>query len=1066
MNSRFLQLIVLMIFFAGLHYSQNSFRKDNLQVLSIGVHDGLSQSSVKCIIQDRKGYLWFGTANGLNRYDGYNFLVFANDPLDSSTISDNGILSLYEDRVGNLWVGTSGGVLNKYDRKRGTFTRIHLNRQLKSLFDFIENYYDLPLPFSRNSDNSITAITEDKLGNLWIGTWGKGLVKYNPDNGVIKQISIDRHRNPSSNRIQSILIDNNENIWVGSIGGGLFKVVEKNDRVEIQNYNLDNKFASKNESRIISLCQDYEGNLWIGTYGDGLYKLEMKDFNKKPSELKFQKYMKGSGRNSLPGNFVMSISNDLSGKLWIGTSEGGISLFDPNTNLFQDVVGDPVEKNSLIKNDILTTFVDHSGIVWIGTNLGKGINKIEPNTSKFNTINRSTGLNDDIVWSIYEDKNSILWIGTYKGGLNRFDRKNNKITYFKNNPADSLSLSDNHIRAIKEDKNGNLWIGTYHGGLNRLNVKSNSFTRFVHNKNDKTSLSSDQVQTLLIDSKDNYWVGTFGGGLCLFNSDQSEASEIKFKRYVHNPKNPSSLSDNRVYCMHEDREGIIWVGTYGGGLNAFDYISGKFTSYKNNPDDETSISDNRIMSMHEDKEGFLWIATYGGGLNKFDKKLSKFTRFHKKNNLHSSVVYGILEDNVNQLWISTDQGIYKFNKSNQQFTQYELNDGVQNLEFSGGAFFKSEKGEMFFGGINGLNNFFPDKIIDNTNVPSIVISSISIFNETIKGEPDTLMLNYDQNFFSFEFASLDYLNPRDNKYAYMLQGVDKEWNFVDSRRRRANYTNLSPGDYIFVVIGSNNDGIWNYEGSLLYIKILPPFYKRWWFILPLALIILTISYYIISLRFRSLLVIEKLKSRLAADLHDNIGSGLTEISILSEIASNQLKNKHEGALTNLNSISEKARILIDNMSDIVWIVNPKRDSFYHLILRLKDSYSELLHATGISFKSVNLENIEDLKLPHDYKQNLFLILKEGINNAIKHSSCRKIILSAEIQSNKLFISLKDDGKGIDNSRFECGNGILNMKSRAKLLNGELKINSSDQGTEIIFECDIKKFKKPLFPKNI
>ena len=267
MNSRLASIILLLTFIAGSIYSQNTFLGNNLQVLSIGVHDGLSQSSVKCIIQDRKGYLWFGTANGLNRYDGYNFLVFTNDPRDSNTISDNGILSLYEDRIGNLWIGTSGGVLNKYDRKKGVFSRVNLNKQLKSLFDFIENYYDLPLPFSRNSDNSITAITEDKLGNLWIGTWGKGLVKYNPTTGMVKQISVDRQRNPSSNRIQSVLIDNNENIWIGSIGGGLFKVVEVNDRVDIQSFKLDNN-STKNESRIISLCQDYNGNLWIGTYGE------------------------------------------------------------------------------------------------------------------------------------------------------------------------------------------------------------------------------------------------------------------------------------------------------------------------------------------------------------------------------------------------------------------------------------------------------------------------------------------------------------------------------------------------------------------------------------------------------------------------------------------------------------------------------------------------------------------------------------------------------------------------------------------------------------------------------
>ncbi|MFA4917594.1 MAG: two-component regulator propeller domain-containing protein, partial [Syntrophales bacterium] len=708
-------------------------------------------------------------------------------------------------------------------------------------------------------------------------------------------------------------------------------------------------------------------------------------------------------------------------------------------------------------------FQDRSGNLWVGTQLGRGLNKLEHRTVKFYNISKNTfrraGLNDDVVWSICADNESRVWIGTFKGGLNLWDRRSKKFSYLKAKPG---SLSDNHIRAIKDDGKGNLLIGTYSGGLNIFNKQTKSVLVYKNIPGDKTSLGANQVQSVLIDREGNYWIGTFGGGLNKVRKEDVVQNKIKFERYTYNADDPFSISDNRVYTIYEDSEGVLWIGTFGGGLNKFDKSTGHFISYKNLPGDRTSLSDNRVMAIHEDGSKNLWIGTYGGGLNLFDKKKESFQRFNDKSRLKSSVVYGILEDNFKQLWMSTDNGLFKLDIPTKQFTQYDQNDGLQNLEFSGGAYYKSEKGEMFYGGIAGFNYFFPDSVIDNAYVPPVAISSIRIFDEPLREERDTITLSYDQNFFSFEFAALDYTNSSDNQYAFMLEGFDKQWRFVDSRRRIANYTNLSPGEYVFSVIGSNNDGVWNYEGKNVYIIILPPFWKRWWFILLTISLAVVIIYYIAAARYRSLLAIEKLKSKLSADLHDNVGSGLTEISILSELTAHEVQNLTGNVSHNLSAISEKARQLIDSMSDIVWMVNPQRDSFYDLIVRLKDTYSDLMMAAGISYKTANLEKLSSVKLPMEYKQNLFLIFKEALNNSIKHSKCKKISLEADITRDILTLVLFDDGNGIETNRIDSGNGIRNMKARAKTIGGKLEIVSGGEGTSLKFSGKFNTANKLLF----
>lgn len=497
------------------------------------------------------------------------------------------------------------------------------------------------------------------------------------------------------------------------------------------------------------------------------------------------------------------------------------------------------------------------------------------------------------------------------------------------------------------------------------------------------------------------------------------------------------------------------LGTYGGGFNIFDPLTEKFISYQNKPNDIHSISDNRVLSIVQNSIGDIWIGTFGGNLNKFDSRKGQFLRFDQNNGLNGNVIYGILEDDLGNFWLSTDNGIIKFNYSTEKTTYFDVNDGLQSLEFSGGAYLKTKTGKMYFGGVIGLNYFYPDSIKENLIVPLITISSIKIFDEEIHGYKTNLDLDYDQNYLTFEFSSLDYTNPDKNQYLYKLENFNESWIHTNSKNRIATYTNLPPGEYTFKVLGSNNDGLWNTKATIITIVIHSPFWERWWFISLASLTLILIVFSIVYTRFQGILAVERLKAKLAADLHDNVGAGLTEISILSELVSAKLPSITSDIKANLNNISETARHLVDTMSDIVWVVNPKKDALPDLVVRLRDSYGDIYSYKGISFKTQNIDKLANIKLTMEYKQHLFLILKEALNNSLKHSNCSKIILDVSIKNNILTITLSDNGKGIDNFSFSHGNGIKNMKYRAELINGKLDWNSNElNGTSITFTCKI------------
>lgn len=1055
-------IIILMIFITS--FFSSKAKTDEYIFHQLKIEDGLSQSTILSSLQDSKGYMWFATRSGLNRYDGYKFVVYLHNPKDPSSLSDDGTSSLYEDKNGTLWIGTINGNLNKFDRQTETFS-------YKNVLDFIDNipeqkdeFYEYPLSFSRNQSNTITSITEDKQGYIWISTWGKGIIQIDKNFNKVNHFFADK-KNPtglSTNRVMDLLFDEKDRLWVATFGGGLCRlrniIDNESNKFVFENFPVGESEYSLSDSKLITLFQDSKNNLWVGSFYGGVNFIHSSQLDKSPGNLKIAKHKCPLNLGGLKTNTVMSIVEDQKNFIWIGTFGGGLLKYDPTQKNFKHFFNDPLNSNSLSDNDVLSLSVDRSGIIWAGSHLGTGITKIRINNTLFRHIKNEpsnpNSLNDNVVWAIHQDEDDILWLGTYKGGLNKYDIKKNKFTFLKD------LISSNHIRTIKEDKYGNLWIGTYDGGLNIFNKNTKQIKVYKYDATDPQSIGGNQIQDIFIDDNNNYWIAVFGGGLNKVSVEGNPfENKLQFIKYKNSVTDKSTISDNRVYKIYKSKEGIYWIGTFGGGLNRFDPETGKFIRYPTISSDDNIFNIQNLMMITEDSDGLLWLGSYGGGLTSFDKAKNRFLRFSASDGITSNVIYGIIEDEDKNLWISSDDGLFNLNLLNKEVKRFDIQDGIQSLEFSGGAYFKNKSGEIFFGGINGINYFNPKNIKTNDYVAPVVITSVKIFNEHYKGEHKEIILDHNKNFLTFEFASLDYSDPADNQYSFMLEGLQDEWQFTDASNRIANYTNLTPGTYIFKVRGSNSEGIWNENYASIKIEILRPFWQMWWFYLLIVLLLAWIIYYISTLRIKNLLAIEKLKSKLAADLHDNIGSGLTEISILSEVVARQINKEQNKPDTDLSKISNIARQLVDNMSEIVWVINPQRDSLHDLILRLKNSYSDLLDSVGIALLVTRLDKIKDIKLPMDFKQNIYSILKEAINNSIKHSGCKKITLSVNLRNDVLEISAEDDGKGFSENNITYGNGLKNIEQRARQIGGRIKIKSNNSGTAIRFVCRIGKINK-------
>ncbi|MBP6334466.1 MAG: hypothetical protein KA444_03260 [Bacteroidia bacterium] len=799
----------------------------NLRFGRISVDKGLSQAKVYCTYQDSQGYLWFGTEDGLNKYDGYSFEIYKYNPTDGKAISNNIVRCIFEDSKQNLMIGTDNG-LNLYNRANGSFKR----------------YLNNPTDKNTLSNDIVSSIAEDKNGVVWVGT-SNGLNTFDVASGkftLVPSIPADPG-SLSSNAISSLLLDKNGTLWVGTVAHGLNALNTSSRKSDRYIYESGNP-ASLSENEITCLAEDAKGNIWAGTVNGGVNVLT-------PQTGKIKHVTQ---ENGLSSNSIFSVLEDKSGNIWIGTLGGGLISLDRNTGNMVTYVHNSQNQESLSNNKIWNLFEDNAGTVWIATS--DGLSFYNRTLSKFTTYKANPNVEgNNSVFAVCEDRQGNIWTGILGGGLNVFDRRSEKFVNEKFAGLSHPLLRFNNVFAILEGNDGILWIGTT-DGLLAFDKTKGSVQQYRNIPSDASSLSNNYIRSIFQDKTGVLWIGTHGGGLNAFHPKTQ-----KFTSFVHNPSDASSIRNNVVMSVFEDRKGFLWVATYGGGLNRFDRTSGKFTAYQNDINDLTSINSNFIHSVYEDDKGNLWIGTYGGGINVLKQGEKTFLHFTENEGLPNNIVNGISPDGKGNLWISTNSGVCKLSPRSLDIKVvastriYNLQDGLQN-KFNENACFTGKNGWLYFGGNQGLNAFHPDRITDNKVIPPVVITRFYLFEkparmDTLITNERTLKLNYKQNFFTFEFAGLNFLLPEKNRYAYKMEGLNDDW-IEFGNRRYVTFTNVDPDHYVFKVKACNNDGVWNEEGIAIDITITPPFWKTWWFTGLSALTISLIIFTYIRIRTNTL----------------------------------------------------------------------------------------------------------------------------------------------------------------------------------------------------------------------
>lgn len=848
----------------------------NLITERIFLREGLSQSIVNCIAQDNAGFMYFGTENGLNRFDGYSFKIMRNNPGDKNSLSNNKISAICVDEKGSIWIGTINSGLNKFNPYTNKITQFNFDR-------------DNPNSISHNN---INALCQGKSGVIWVGS-DNGINKVTPigfdgDKYLVERICHSNFNNTSlsNDTVYSFLLDSYSNLWVGTANGLnlLTKNMIDSKGIKFRHFSIDNnRILSHNVIRAI--FEDKEGVLWIGT-NKGLNALIK---NNKGDIIGFKKYCNDPrDKNSLSHNTIYAICEDNYGRLWIGTYGGGINILNKERNSFTRYMYDPLDSRTLGCNEITSIFKDRSGVMWVGT-YGNGINKIARISGDFTLYSSKPGvhnsLNNPYIWSIYEDKEGMLWIGTNGGGLNKLNRKNNTYSYFQHNPDNNNSLCGDIVRVIFEDSDGKLWIGTHGAGISIFNRGKNTFTNYAHDPNNSNSLAFDKIRCIYEDRSRTIWIGTYGQGL-----DKYIKETRTFKHYRNESGNHQSLSNNLVRVIYEDKAGVLWIGTDGGGLNKFNRSSETFQRFVADLNNPAALNCDYIFCIHESPSGILWLGTWGGGLNRFDTKTNKVECFTTRDGLPNNFIYGILEDKKGNLWLSTNFGISKFNPKTRSFSSYTMRDGLQDNEFNAGGYFKSSSGEMFLCGIKGFNSFYPENIHDNKFIPPIVITAFQKFNKEINlKEPfysqKQIDLSHKDYVFSFEFASLDFSAPEKNKYAYKMEGLDEDWIYTSASNRTVTYTTLAPGEYIFKVKGTNSDGIWNEKGTYLKVIVHPPFWGTLWFRGLVLILVILSAYFLYRKRVKSIeekknAILERLEEK--TKLSEELQNALTEVESLTK----------------------------------------------------------------------------------------------------------------------------------------------------------------------------------------
>lgn len=851
---RFWFLLILFLQTVTL-YSQNP-GKYKLQKIS--VDKGLSQSVVTSIAQDSLGFMWFATQDGINRYDGYHFDNFYNQKANPYSLSNNFVNAILCDYSNEIWVATLDGVC-KYDYTTEHFTVFR---------------HDANNPSSL-SNNEVTCLAVSKTGNIWMGTNNGGINLFDKKKKSFSHYRFepDNPRSISSDNITVLYEDRNDKLWVGHYNG-LDCIDLKSGKINHIRIFNDPKTAALYD-HIRCFYQDTYGNNWIGTDNGLVFQ------NVKNNTFKIYSYNPQSPC-SVNGNLINCVTCDSENNLWVGTEENGLnfiklsSFYASESNVCFNQIRMRENEYGLSIRSVLSIYVDGDKNIWVGTYSG-GINFISSFSEKFQKYQHSPYDKNTIsypkIWGLCEDKNGNIWIGTDGAGLDMLNQKTGKLTHYEHNKSNPATISDNAILCALRDHTNTLWFGTYAGGLNRFNESSKTFTSYKANSGSPNGLPINDVRALYEDVFHTIWIGTNNGGLCRYNSDKNNFS-------VFNLTN-SSISIGNIRAITGDKNGNLYLGTYSRGLDIYNPRTGKTLNFSHQRNQPNSISDNYVYALALANDDNIWVGT-GNGLNLFHPSTKTFEVFDERNGLANNFIHAILIDKNGDLWVSTNKGISKFIVSEKKFQNFNAYDGLQSGEFNDGSALYSANGQMWFGGINGLNVFVPGNVSKSSFQPKVVIRGLQLYNTPVKARtpenPESplpasistarqVVLNYRQSVFTIDFVALNYSFPEKTQYAFRLKGLDHEWNEAGIRRS-ASYRDLPAGSYVFEVRASNQDGFWSDKTASIEIIVKPPIWKTWWAYLIYSIILASIVYVIYNYYKERLALKNKLMLEQVSHLKD------------------------------------------------------------------------------------------------------------------------------------------------------------------------------------------------------
>ncbi|MBT2560239.1 hypothetical protein J7E50_03255 [Pedobacter sp. ISL-68] len=1011
---RYISLLLILInYFTAATVPPDIFFK------KINLDQGLSHRKVNCILQDKRGFIWFGTEDGLNRYDGRSIAYFRHRHNDKTTISGNIIKDLYEDADGVIWIATQDGGMSRYDY------RLPARQQFKQ-FSY-DGHSQRGIP-----ENGINKIVEDRYNCLWLGTNSSFAVRFNKRTGIF-----DTPVKKGTKCVLALAMGRNDTLLVGRAGGGLLKINTRNlshksdDRYE-------DLYASLPHASITSMFKDKKDGIWLGSWDKKVYRLAADGLQESVYDAVFK------SANIAMDEYV-SFAEDAEGQIWMAGRAAGIVLYDPIKRRMVNLRHQKQNAGSLSDDHVNTVFKDRQGIIWIGTD--NGVNMHNPLFSPFEQHMLEKDDQDIKIYDFYKTNQGDLLIGT-SNGLYIKDR-NSGLLHHRKLTYQGKPLSVTHFFM---DMDKQCYIGTDFT-LFRYDLYTGTVSPLANTDQDPVmkKLINSRIVSVIRDTIDHHpvlVVSPYGHYLTYYDLVEkkwtSRADSVKkiLKKY--------DIKDNLIRKIYKGKQGRVWLANFKAGLGEWSKNIGTVKYYINDLDNRYSLSSNNVFDMLEDLSGNLWVSTYGGGINYFNPKQQRFYHVSESSNLSE----GMQIDAHNKLWMLCNGHIHKYDPAIKVYSCYDM-PRLQKTGGLSGYMFRDNDGIIYASGLNYFITFNPSKVAKIDHNPNIYFTDFKIFNASYNEllKANTIELNHTQDQITIEYAAPEYSG--DNlQYAYKLEGYDHEWIAAD-KRNFAEYANLKAGTYRFQVKATNWRGTQATKVSVINIIISPPFWLTGWFCTSVCLLMAGVIYFIYRYRMNILLQQQAIRNGIAQDLHDQIGSTLSSISVYSEVARRYAKGNQRRQMNEvLDTIGVTANEMILEMSDIVWAINPKNDNLSSILQRIRSYAEPLCRAKGINFIFEYDEAFSITNIGMQQRKNLFLILKEAINNAIKHSDCKNLKVHLSQRGSFVELKISDDGKGFDmempgQGNHVMGNGMLNIRNRADQLDATINYQSNPgMGTTI------------------